>query len=147
MYSEKRREDRDALEFTVTLRLRNRDDEQPLCAPFTGIVANLSSYGSCVLLEKIREGSQHLFYTPRDNASCALFLEISSNGDEDDLSIPVWPVWFDRLLWEDAKPFQIGVEFLLHPHDEQIEKFKKLVKENPCKDGNMKDLFSQCRST
>ncbi len=145
MYSEKRREDRDASEFTVALHLRNRDDEKSICDSFSGVVANMSSYGSCILLGKIREGANHLFYTPRDNASCGLFLEITGEGDAM-LAIPVWPVWFDRLLWEDAKPFQVGVEFLLHPHDENIEKFKKLVKENQSKNGELKKLFDQCRT-
>ena len=142
MYIDKRREDRFPTELPVSLVLRIREDGVLLCDPFSAFVVDLSGYGVRLVMEHVRFETFHLFYTPRDKTSCSLFLQ-AERPEAEPLDLPVWPVWFNRAWWGELKPFQMGVEFLLHPHDEQLGLLKKLLKEHRG-GGGLKDNFSPC---
>ncbi len=127
MFIEKRREDRFSAEFSVSMVLRGKGEGEILCGPLSAEIVDISKYGARLFLESIRVEACHLFYTPRDQADCSLFMD-GSSLEAEPFSVPVWPIWFDRLLLENARPFQMGVEFLLHPHDEQVGKLLKSAK-------------------
>lgn len=127
MFIDKRREERFGAELAVVLVLRRRGEEGIICGPLAADIVDIAKYGARLFMDRIRVDAFHLFYTPRDQATCALFLEATPASVES-FSVPVWPIWFDRLLFEEAKPFQMGVEFLLHPHDDQVEKLLKMAR-------------------
>lgn len=141
MFIDKRREDRFGAELAIAMVLRRREDGGAICGPLAADIVDISKYGARLFMESIRLDAFHLFYTPRDQETSALFLEGTSASAEA-FSVPVWPIWFDRLLLEDAKPFQMGVEFLLHPHDDQVEKLLRLARRPQ---GEPRSLLSRFR--
>lgn len=146
MFIDKRREDRFGAELSVAMVLRRRGEDGILCEPLSAEIVDISKYGARLFMDHVRVDVFHLFYTPRDQANCALFLETTSAGSET-FSVPVWPTWFDRLLLDnDAKPFQMGVEFLLHPHDEQVDKLLKLARKQPYPSRGLLERFRLSKS-
>lgn len=141
MFIDKRREDRFGAELAVAMVLRGRETGEVICGPLAGDIVDISKYGARLFMEQIRVDAFHLFYTPRDQATCALFLEGTIPG-ADFFSVPVWPIWFDRIILEEAKPFHMGVEFLLHPHDDQVEKLLGIARKNS---GAPRGLFERLR--
>lgn len=127
MFIDNRREDRFSAELAVALVLRRRGEGGDICNPLPAEIVDISKYGARLFMDRIRVDAFHLFYTPRDQANCAIFLE-GTPASAESFSVPVWPVWFDRLLLEEARPFQMGVEFLLHPHDDQVETLLRLAR-------------------
>ncbi len=146
MFIDKRREDRFGADLSVAMVLRRRGEDGIVCEPLAAEIVDISKYGARLFMDHIRVDVFHLFYTPRDQANCALFLE-GVPALAESFSVPVWPTWFDRLLLEDdVKPFQMGVEFLLHPHDEQVDKLLKLASKQPCCSRGLLERFRLSRS-
>ena len=141
MFIDKRREERFGAELAVTLVLRRRGEDGIVCGPLAADIVDIAKYGARLLMERIRVDAFHLFYTPRDQDNCALFLE-GTPASAASFSVPVWPIWFDRLLLEDEKPFQMGVEFLLHPHADQVEKLLVLARKQQ---GEPRSLLERLR--
>lgn len=130
MFIDKRREDRFGAELAVGLVLRRRVEGEAICCPLAADIVDISKYGARLHMERIRMDVFHLFYTPRDQADSALFLE-GTEASAEVFAVPVWPIWFDRIQIEEAKAYQMGVEFLLHPHDDQVERLLRLARKEP----------------
>lgn len=112
----------------VTVILRDGKDGPILAGPINGFINDVSVYGARFTVPQIRIESYHLFYACHDNPSLVIHIEVNSpNDNENQLSIPVRPVWFDRILHEEDefKPFQIGAEFLVAPENDQIRRLKE----------------------
>lgn len=132
MSSEHRRAKRingDLLPITVVL--RDGKDGPILAGPVVGFINDVSVYGVRFTVPLIRIGAYHLFYACHDNPSLVIHIEMDDNPDECDkrLSIPVRPVWFDRILHDEDqfKPFQLGAEFLVDPENDLIKKMGKIL--------------------
>jgi hypothetical protein len=109
---DKRRENRLACNLSVSVNLRDGLNGPLLAGPAPARLHDISSYGASLIVPQIRFGNYHLFYSSRDHhPTQVLFVEVSTEGDEP-LSIPVRPIGFDRVLCDEAMPFQIGVEFM-----------------------------------
>lgn len=131
MSSEHRRAKRingDLLPITVVLRAGK--EGAILAGPVAGFINDVSRYGIRFTVPLIRIGAHHLFYACHDNPSLVIHIEMD-NPDEPgkNFSIPVRPVWFDRILHEEDefKPFQLGAEFLADSENDQVRKFEKIL--------------------
>lgn len=112
----------------VTVILRDGKGGPILAGPINGFINDVSIYGARFTVPQIRIESYHLFYACHDNPSLVIHIEVDNPTDnEDHLSIPVRPVWFDRILHEEdeLKPFQVGAEFLIAPENDQIKRLKE----------------------
>lgn len=137
LLKERRRAARIDGRMSAALVLRQGRHGEPVADPTPGEILDISLHGAGVCVEQIRVGSAHLFYSPQDNPSHVLHLEVAPpSGEEgafEPVSIPVRPIRFDRVLGEDSdpKPFHIGVEFLSDAAtDKQIHLLVRLVGEN-----------------
>lgn len=77
-------------------------------------VADLSRKGAGILASQIMSDSQHLFFDALESDKHILHLDIECTGEKGEtelITLPVRPVWFDRVLLEDQQPFLLGVEF------------------------------------
>ncbi|MFC1513329.1 PilZ domain-containing protein [Thermodesulfobacteriota bacterium] len=130
LLKERRRAARIDSRIPAALVLRRGLQGELVAGPSHGVIIDISSYGAGVSVEQIRVDSSHLFYSPQDNPSYVLHLEVELPPEDErgleTISIPVRPVRFDRV----PKPFHIGVEFLLDATDEQLRLLVRLVDEN-----------------
>ena len=77
-------------------------------------VADLSRKGAGILASQIISDSHHLFFAALESDKHVLHLEIEctgAQGETEIITLPVRPVWFDRVLLEEQQPFLMGVEF------------------------------------
>ncbi len=130
MGAELRRDKRIATDLQVELSLREGVDGPVLAGPVRGFLNDVSLYGARFTVSEIHMEQYHIFYSCHDNPSLVVCLEINNpekNGDV--FSVPVRPVWFDRILRDgvNEKPFQIGGEFLAGPKNEHIIRLKKMI--------------------
>ncbi len=133
LLKERRRAARINGKLPVTLVLRRGRQGEIVVASSPGEILDISLYGAGLAVEQIRVESSHFFYSPQDNPSYVLHLQVQlPSEDESDLesiSIPVRPVRFDRIIGEgnEPKPFHLGVEFLADSTDEQVSCLFRLV--------------------
>ena len=103
---------------------------------------DISKYGAGLQLQQIVVDTHHFFYSPQDDSSKLLYLEILFS-DERTLSIPIFPVWMDHDPLISPNPFKIGVEFMTEPGDEQVAALIRLMKGKKKEGGWLKGLFSE----
>ena len=132
---ERRRAERISGMVPVMLVIRRGYQGEIIAGPAPGDIFDISLYGAGLSIEQIRVGSCHFFYSPQDNPSNVLHLQVETSSEDESgqtmISIPVRPVRFDRVLVEEnaLKPFYVGVEFLLGPEDEQVQLLFRLFDE------------------
>ncbi len=127
MGKELRRAPRIAAELSVTVVPREAETNQVLGEPLMGRLNDISTYGARLTVPRIRSGQYHLFYGFNDDASRLITLEVIDPEEMEKLSIPMQPVWFDRLLDEPGQPFQLGCEFLVPPEHAAIVRLHALL--------------------
>jgi len=77
-------------------------------------VVDLSRHGAGIITSQIIIDNQHLFFAALESDDTILHLEIdvlSDKENSDSLTFAVRPIWFDRILDKEPKPFKLGVEF------------------------------------
>ena len=110
--------------------MREGADGPILAGPVKGFLNDVSLYGARFTVQQIHIGQYHIFYACHDNPSLVVSLEINDPTISDKVfSVPLKPVWFDRLLSEEmsVKPFQVGAEFLIGPGSERVVRLKNMV--------------------
>lgn len=128
MDKELRRAPRINASLAVTILPRDADSDQDIAEPVMGRVNDVSTYGVRITVPRINSGSCHLFYSFNDNPSRVLVLEILENGVTEKIHIPMHPVWFDHVLSEPSRPFQLGMEFLVPPDNAAVRRLQELLK-------------------
>lgn len=142
MSKEQRRSQRVTISLTVRIMLRDNKSGSNL-AEAVGRVDDISRHGLRLTVPQIKAGSFHLFYAFNDNETRTLHLEIQAEEAEGRRwEIPARPVWFDHLLSEPGKPFQLGMEFLCQPEDEAVEWLNRLVATRKRRQSWLGRLFS-----
>ncbi len=132
MVKENRRSPRFKSSLPVTLLLRDNSSGVSLTDPLVGHLEDISAHGLRLSVPHIRIGNYHLFYTFTDNQRQTIYLEIRvADLSVPPVCIPARPVWFDHILSGTARPFQIGMEFLL-PDDEQTRQLKEMFTQQAC---------------
>lgn len=103
------REKRSLFHSEACLVLRDAILGSPLAGPGRGSLVNISATGAAVEIAPIRFGKLHLVYSPQEDSSQVLYLEIGK------ISLPTRPVWFHRVEKSGVASYRVGVEFITPP--------------------------------
>lgn len=144
MGKEKRRAPRLNTTLPVTLVFRDVELDQIVGEPIIGSINDMSTYGLRITVPRIRVGKFHIFYSFNDNTKMAINLEVVDPDKAVKLIIPAHPIWFDHILSEQNRPFQLGLEFLVAANDSEVLQLQDLVSRNQKREvaGWFKRLFS-----
>ncbi len=110
---EKRSFKRFPVELNGILYLCRGVNGDKISQPVSCRVYDLSRSGTGLFTSRVLVGNHHLFFAALESDEIILHLEISlvqDNGTEK-LSLPMRPVWFDRVLDKEHKPFKIRAVF------------------------------------
>ena len=114
MGREQRRSPRVEIGLAVRIIIRDNSGDGPL-AEADGLINDISRHGLRLTVPRAKVGEYHLFYGFHDNEGQTIYLTANDQAAGEEFprfSMPVHPVWFDRLLTQPDKPFQLGMEFL-----------------------------------
>ncbi len=123
MSENKRRAPRLDSVLPITLILYDDRESRALSDPVPAELLDMSVYGVRITVSRVRIGDQHLFYSFNDSPH--RFIQIcfkEGAGEHEKGIIPAYPVWFDHLVNMAGQPFQLGMEFLVEPQDENVRK-------------------------
>jgi len=115
MGKERRRLERYKSEFNGSLYLCNKKSGHRVSSSLDCRSVDFSRRGVGIATDKIFVDKQHFFYAALDSNDVLIVLEIvvpDNSGSPMVLSFRGNPVWFDRLLGQELKPFRMGIEFL-----------------------------------
>jgi hypothetical protein len=130
MNKQQRRTHRTVGKIFISVLLRDGTEGPILAGPVPALLHDISPEGAGLSMSQVRLGDYHVFYSPREEVSNTLQIEIPLSGEKDEvLSLPARPVWFDRGATDDVMPFQLGVEFLLDPAGERLPVLKKWIRQ------------------
>jgi hypothetical protein len=122
----KRKANRKQSGLPVDLLLYNSTDDSILSGPIAAFLHNISYHGAGLILPEIFFRPHHLFYSPNDNEKHVLCLE-KRDQSEDNIIIPIKPIWF-RLGTKEAKGyFKMGVEFMTLAEDKDVIDLEKMA--------------------
>lgn len=143
MGTEQRRAPRTAITMTLTLKPRDSDTGQWLEVPVEATMVDMSVYGARLRLPHIQSGSLHLFYDFNDHPFRHLEMEIFDQERNARFIIAAHPVWFTRIDSLEGRPFELGMQFLIGPHDPGILRLKALSRRRSGGMGGwMRELFA-----
>lgn len=130
MSENKRRAPRLDSVLPVTLLLYDDRESHALSEPIPAEILDMSVYGVRIIVSRVRIGEHHLFYSFNDSPHH--FIQIcfkDGEGDDEKGVIPSYPVWFDHLVNMAGQPFQLGMEFLIEPQDENVRKLGEVIRQ------------------
>ncbi|MFH1216911.1 MAG: PilZ domain-containing protein [Pseudomonadota bacterium] len=131
MSRERRIFERFRLDIAGSLYLCQGRYGEKLCRPISCRVQDFSQKGACVVTNLIIVDSRHLFFAALESDKFFLHLEFTFKADgqteAETFTLPVRPVWFDRLIDEEQKPFKIGIEFFKKMDEEQFQRIRNLA--------------------
>lgn len=137
MTDDQRYTQRSSQELPVRLTLRADLQAPPIAGPAQGSLANISTSGAAINMGKVFIDNHHLFYAPQDDPEYILFLDlIHPENPERFISIPVRPVWFDRVIEMEESYFVMGVEFSLQKEDEKAKQLIQMIRDKQQDGGN-----------
>lgn len=115
MSREKRRSQRVEVGLPVRILINQRPGDEVMAEGW-GTTNDISQHGLRLTVSSAKVGDFHLFYSFHDDDRYQLVVQTADQSAEGEevpaFSMPVRPVWFDRLLQEPGKPFQLGMEFV-----------------------------------
>lgn len=120
MEQEHRRAPRFSVSMAVTLSLRDTKNNLVLADPFPGELKDVSLYGVRLSIPHIRIGKYHLFYACSDDSNKVIQIETIYKAGTTTIVIPAHPIWFDQIFSEPVGHFDLGMEFLVPPEDQNI---------------------------
>ncbi len=114
MGREKRKFTRHTLEFNASLYLSEGQDGPAKSKSINCQIVDISRQGAGIITSQIIVDNQHLFFAALESENSILQLKIEvakSESNLGSLTFAVRPVWFDRVLDREPKPFKLGLEF------------------------------------
>jgi len=137
MEKEQRRIQRYEQGLPIRLSLRDGPAGNLLAGPIPGNLNNISASGAGITIAKVFVDNHHLFYAPQDNTEYTLCLDLDLSEDKDKVvSIPVRPVWLDRIQSSMQNDFTMGVEFIITKKDIDLKRLIHLIQTKQHEDGN-----------
>ena len=137
MEKEQRRIQRYEQGLPIRLSLRDGPTGDLLAGPIPGNLNNISARGAGITIAKVFVDNHHLFYAPQDNTEYILCLDLDLSEDKDKVvSIPVRPVWLDRIQSSPQNDFTMGVEFIISKEDIDLKRLIHLIQTKQHEDGN-----------
>lgn len=142
MGDEQRRAPRIESTLKISLILRDDKENATLSDSIPAQILDVSVYGVRISVSRVRFGDYHLFYSFNDSPDH--LVQICANEAGEDIVVPAYPVWFDHLVNAPGQPFQLGMEFLIEPQDENVRKLNELVRlSQKGKGGWLKSMFGK----
>jgi len=102
-------------------------DKSVLAGPFSGRIIDISRHGACLLMTQVLLKTYHVFHSTKENDSNYLHLRINIPPDLVNFTLPAVPVWLSPFVLDEIKVFRMGVEFLLNPDGEQVQRLEKVM--------------------
>ena len=109
--TERRREQRHSCNQQVGVYLSQGRDDSAVTPIFNGLLTSLSRRGAGIALDEVMAGPVHLAYAPMESDNLQLNIVFTLPGHPEQLTVPAYPIWLDKVQNEDLPPFRIGVEF------------------------------------
>lgn len=100
-------------------------DASKSIGPFSGRIIDISRHGACLLMTQVLQRTYHVYHSTRENEESILELHINIPPELRNLSIPCRPVWISPFQIEEIKAFRMGVDFLINPEGEKMQKLEK----------------------
>lgn len=98
-----------------------------LAGPFSGRIIDISRHGACLLMTQVLLKTYHVYHSTLENSANRLHLYINIPPDLVNFTLPAVPVWLRPFVLDDIKVFRMGVDFLLHPDSEQVQRLEKVM--------------------
>ena len=96
--------------------------------PFSGRIVDISQHGACLLMTQVLHKTYHVYHTTKENEDSILQLHINIPPDLLNLTLPCRPIWISPFQIEEIKAFRMGVDFLLSPEEEKMQRLEKEIK-------------------
>lgn len=98
-----------------------------IAGPFSGRIIDISKNGACLLMTQVLRETYHIYHSTKGDDSSFLQLNINLPPDLVDFIIPARPIWLGPFDIEDIKAYRMGVDFLLNPDGEQMQRLERVV--------------------
>ena len=102
-------------------------DTTTVAGPFSGRIIDISRHGACLLMTQVLLKTYHVFHSTLENDAHRLHLHINIPPDLVNFTLPAKPVWLRPFVLDDIKVFRMGVEFLLSPDGEQVQRLERIM--------------------
>lgn len=115
MGKERRKQIRYTTDLNSSLYLGNGKNGSRISSSLDCRGVDFSRTGVGIITHKIFVDNQHFFYAALDSDEVVLVLEIAVPEKPNEPTVLTFlgrPVWFDRLLDQEQKPFKMGIRFL-----------------------------------
>lgn len=103
-------------------------DNTTIAGPFSGRIVDISRHGACLLMTQVLLKTYHLYHSTLENNGNCLHLHLNLPPDLMNFTLPAIPVWLRPFVLDDIKVFRMGVEFLLNPDGEQVQRLEKIMR-------------------
>lgn len=103
-------------------------DKKTIAGPFSGRIIDISRHGACLLMTQVLLRTYHVYHTTRENDSRFLQLQINIPPDLVNFTIPALPVWIKPFDLDEIKAFRMGVDFLISPDSEQMQRLEQVMR-------------------
>ncbi len=127
MQTERRKEDRKLCSLKVGVFLSQGENGPAISPPFWGKLISLSRHGAGVALDEIMFDRTHLALGPMGSDTLQLNIIVSFEDNENQLTFPVKPLWFDKKSDDIMPPFRIGLEFPEMITPDQLRQINELL--------------------
>lgn len=103
-------------------------DRKTIAGPFSGRIIDISRHGACLLMTQVLLRTYHVYHTTRENDSRFVQLQINIPPDLVNFTIPALPVWIKPFDIDEIKAFRMGVDFLISPDSEQMQRLEWVMR-------------------
>ena len=125
MITDLRRSKRYADFLPITVSALPMGDSKQSVGPFSGRIIDISKHGACLLMTQVLHKAFHVFHSTREHEESVLELHINLPPELHNLVIPCRPVWMKPFQVEEIKAFRMGVDFLINPEGEKMQRLEK----------------------
>ncbi|HBI15645.1 MAG TPA: hypothetical protein DDY20_09060 [Desulfobulbaceae bacterium] len=105
-------------------------DKNIISGPFSGRIVDISRHGACLLMTQVMLGGYHVFHSTMENDSRILQIQINIPPDLVNITLPSLPVWIKPYDLDEIKAFRLGVNFLVDPEGEQMQRLEQVMRRN-----------------
>ncbi len=127
MFVNLRRLTRKNIVLPATVIVRHSLRGTALTETFDCHINNISSQGACLFMNKVMDGSFHIFHSTREDKNLVLELEIRIPPDDKQFTLNAVPIWLDLLQGGQGREFKIGIEFANVAGEQQIKDLQTIL--------------------
>ena len=127
MISELRRSKRYTDFLPISVSAISGVNNSTIAGPFSGRIIDISRNGACLLMTQVLLKTYHVYHSTKEDDSSFLQLHINLPPDLNDFIIPARPAWLSAFDIEDIKAYRMGVDFMISPDGEQMQRLEKVM--------------------